>query len=165
MKKLRKATQKACKTIIGFQMKTCRKNSLKYKQIFATLAADKNWARAQRSSKTCEICIKLFQSLGFGKHLGNCLYGDGEAQLLKGSIVDGNFVGGTFFWVSQSIDAKSISSRLEGLVVGHCALCILMLSKTVPKSRFIPTMFFFTSHQMGEFELFSEKKNIIYFVL
>ena len=49
--------------------------------------------------------------------------------------------------------------------LGHCAICILMLSKTVPKSRFIPTMFFLTSHRMGEFKLFYEIKKDIYSVL
>ena len=42
--------------------------------------------RAPRSSKTCEICIKLFQSQGFGKHLGNFLFGS-EAQLFDSSCV------------------------------------------------------------------------------
>ena len=77
---------------------------------------------AQRSSKTCEICIKLFQSLGFGKHLGNCLYGDRGAQLLKGFIFDDSLFGVGFFWASQSIDAKSISSRLEGMAWPLCNL-------------------------------------------
>ena len=54
-----------------------------YERLFLKLwCQTKIERRAQRSSKTCEICIRLPQSLGFGKHLGNFLSGSG-AQLFS----------------------------------------------------------------------------------
>ena len=99
--------------------------------------------RAPRSSKTCEICIKLFQSQGFGKHLGNFLFGS-EAQLF-----DGSYVRKLPFLGFQENSCQDCSQRQTGKATWPSrALCILIRCWPKQSPRVVSFLQCFSSPSM-----------------